>query len=303
MDKKELILGVIGLSEGNGHPYSWSALLNGYNKKHLEECDYPAIPGYLEQNNASYNGEVQGANVKYIWTQDKDISEHISKSCKIKHVVNDFKEMIDKVDAILLARDDSENHYNFAEPFLKKDIPIYIDKPIATSISSLDTIFSLRKYDWQIYTCSALRYAEELTPNYEKIGDLLCIDAEVPKSWEKYSVHVIDKIVSILKDDCGFSLDSIEEFNEFKRVRFLSESNIHLTITATSDYLYKNISIRYVGTKGTEMKLFENSYGCFKTSLEKFIKQVSTKNKLIADSQVYNVVRMIELGMTVNDST
>ena len=30
---KELKIGIIGSSDGNGHPYSWSAIFNGYNKK------------------------------------------------------------------------------------------------------------------------------------------------------------------------------------------------------------------------------------------------------------------------------
>ena len=32
-----LKLGVIGLSEGNGHPYSWSAIFNGYDSVEMEK--------------------------------------------------------------------------------------------------------------------------------------------------------------------------------------------------------------------------------------------------------------------------
>ena len=32
-----LNLGVIGLSEGNGHPYSWSAIFNGYDSVEMDE--------------------------------------------------------------------------------------------------------------------------------------------------------------------------------------------------------------------------------------------------------------------------
>ena len=42
-------LGIIGISEGNGHPYSWSAIINGYNKKKMEECKYESIPSYLKR--------------------------------------------------------------------------------------------------------------------------------------------------------------------------------------------------------------------------------------------------------------
>ena len=39
----KLKLGVIGMSEGNGHPYSWSAIFNGFDReemKGLEKFDY-----------------------------------------------------------------------------------------------------------------------------------------------------------------------------------------------------------------------------------------------------------------------
>ena len=51
---KELKIGIIGSSDGNGHPYSWSAIFNGYNKKIMEDCEFPAIPNYLN-NFVVYN--------------------------------------------------------------------------------------------------------------------------------------------------------------------------------------------------------------------------------------------------------
>ena len=42
-----LRFGIIGLNEGNGHPYSFSAIFNGYDESRLEECPYAAIRAYL----------------------------------------------------------------------------------------------------------------------------------------------------------------------------------------------------------------------------------------------------------------
>lgn len=30
INKPEISLGIIGMTPGNGHPYSWSAIFNGY---------------------------------------------------------------------------------------------------------------------------------------------------------------------------------------------------------------------------------------------------------------------------------
>lgn len=33
VERKEIRLAILGLSPGNGHPYSWSAMFNGYDKE------------------------------------------------------------------------------------------------------------------------------------------------------------------------------------------------------------------------------------------------------------------------------
>ena len=40
---KQLKLGIIGISEGNGHPYSWAAIFNAYNPEIMKTCPYPVI--------------------------------------------------------------------------------------------------------------------------------------------------------------------------------------------------------------------------------------------------------------------
>ena len=46
---KKLKLGIIGISEGNGHPYSWSAIFNGYNEEYMIQCPFESIPEYLSK--------------------------------------------------------------------------------------------------------------------------------------------------------------------------------------------------------------------------------------------------------------
>ncbi len=38
----------LGMVEGNGHPYSWRATINGgYDGQAMSECGYPVISEYL----------------------------------------------------------------------------------------------------------------------------------------------------------------------------------------------------------------------------------------------------------------
>ena len=166
-----LKLGMIGLSPGNGHPYSWGAIFNGYDVNEMSSCPFPVIPQYLSQQSFPQDA-IADATVSHIWTQDRDISNHVAKSAYIEAVVDDLEDMIEHVDGILLARDDSETHYEFAKPFLEAGLPIYIDKPLATTVAEAEKIYSLQQFEGQIFTCSALRYAPDFQWQENERDDL-----------------------------------------------------------------------------------------------------------------------------------
>ena len=67
--KKNLKLGLIGYSEGNGHPFSWSAIINGFNQKYLNSCPYPSIREYLTHEK-NLNQTILNVNVTHVWTQN-----------------------------------------------------------------------------------------------------------------------------------------------------------------------------------------------------------------------------------------
>ena len=82
-----LNFGIIGMNDGNGHPYSFSAIFNGYNEDALEECPYSAIKEYLP---VCHRNEmiIPDANVTHIWTQDKKLSESVAGISRIPNIVN-----------------------------------------------------------------------------------------------------------------------------------------------------------------------------------------------------------------------
>ena len=63
---KRLNIGILGMTEGNGHPYSWSAIFNGYNKKYMDECPFPVIKDYLYKQPENSFGIEGGKNHAYM---------------------------------------------------------------------------------------------------------------------------------------------------------------------------------------------------------------------------------------------
>ena len=153
-------IGIIGMSPGNAHPYSWSAIINGcFDENEISKVGYPAVSHYLKANRDTLG--INGALVSHVWTQDRLISESIAQTAKIEHIVNNLEEMIGHVDAVILARDDPENHVLMAKPFIDADIPIFIDKPLAITTADLDYFSTESAKGKLIMSCSSMRYANE----------------------------------------------------------------------------------------------------------------------------------------------
>jgi hypothetical protein len=297
MSASELRLGVIGLSEGNGHPYSWSAIINGYDQNVMSECPYPAIPAYLAQRRFPQD-QLRGARVTHVWTQDPATSSHIARAARIPTVVAEYEQMLGNIDALLLARDDAENHLGFAAAFLEAGIPVYLDKPAALSAARLDEIFERARSREQIFSCSALRFAAELRLTEQeatRLGPLRHVTGSVPRSWAKYAVHVIDPIVTFLEPEEPIAADPVVQ-GESVRLTVSWKNGCHGLLHATGQP-QGEVTLSYAGERECITKTFVDSFACFRSALQSFIQGIHAGRSATPYSHLRKVVALIESGM------
>jgi predicted dehydrogenase len=290
----KLKMGIIGMSEGNGHPYSWSAILNGYDPLYMKDCPFPSIPIYLNQYSFPENSNSH-ASVTHIWCQDIRLSKHISASSKIPNIVDHYRDMLHCVDAILLARDDAENHYIFSKFFLEAGIPIYIDKLIAYNQNEANKIYNLQKFENQIFTGSALAYSPDFMVKKDELelGNLIYVDACVMNRLNKYGIHIIEPTLKLIGQQGKIlSIKKISNINhDIILLRFKSGLKISFTALGTP---YSPITIRLFGTNGYQVLTHLNTFQAFENALNHFIKII--KHEALPDSKDFmiQIVKIIE---------
>jgi len=289
----------MGLSEGNGHPYSWSAIFNGYEPAAMQSCPFPAIPEYLAKRRFPEDA-IAGAYVTHVWTQDEAVSRHIAAASCIPQVVREAEAMIGEVDAVLLARDDAENHLRFGAAFLDAGLPVYIDKPFALNLASATALLARQRAEGQIFSCTALRYAREFTLSAEEradLGDILSVEATTPKSWAKYAVHVIEPALRLT----GLRFEELETVG-VKRVegatcaKFRSRTGLNLSFTATGDRP-SALALDVRGTRGRRELVFGDTFSAFRAALQVFIDTQKRPGLPIPRAETLDVVRVIEAGL------
>jgi hypothetical protein len=292
-----LRLGILGISDGNGHPYSWSAIFNGYNPEVMAECPFPVIPEYLARQQFPADAIADG-HVTHIWTQDRRRSEHIAAAARIDNVVDDFQAMIGHVDAVLLARDDAEQHYTMARPFLEAGLPIFIDKPVALNRADLDAILALEQYPGQVFSCSALRYARELhlsTADRAHLGVIQAIAAVTPKKWQTYAAHIIEPVLLALGEPGTIADLTTVRSDTCTSVSVRWSSGVITTFTALGPAATP-IQITVYGTATHKTYTFADSFAAFRSSLEAFIAGIRRRERMIPHAELALIVEIIERG-------
>lgn len=190
--------GIIGFSEGNGHPFSFSAIINGYDRDRFAEAGWPVILDYLQRQPAERFG-IDGMRVTHAWTQDRRVTEKLCASCRIEYPCSHVDEMLGEVDALIIARDDWESHLELALPFLRKGIPVFVDKPLTLDASQLASLMPFLE-SGKLMSSSGLRYAAELEPlrvGDISLGSIRLISGAVLNGPEKYGIHLIEAVAGL----------------------------------------------------------------------------------------------------------
>jgi Oxidoreductase family, NAD-binding Rossmann fold len=126
-------------------------------------------------------------------------------------IVNSIEELLPKVDVVLLETNDGRLHLEQALKVLKAGKRMFIDKPIAASLSDAITIFEAAKhYNVPVFSSSSLRF-EQVTQEIAggKLGKVLGADTYSPATIEKthpdlywYGVHGVEILFTVMGTGC-----------------------------------------------------------------------------------------------------
>ncbi len=288
-------IGIIGLSEGNGHPFSYSSIINGYSPEGLADAGWPGIYNYVRRRHASEFG-LNGWAVTHAWTQDPDSTRRLCAACHIPNAVGDYREFLGNVKAVIIARDDFEIHMEMARPFLEAGIPVFIDKPLSLDVSELR---EFRRYleSGQLMSCSGMRYARELDEpraNLESYGDIKLIRGAIVLSWEKYGVHLLDAILGLTPaGPVSVQMLSTEHASAVVRL----EDGVLLQIDALGESA-STFHVEIFGTKRTGAFDIADNFSMFRRMLWEFTTSIRSGKPAISPKRTLDIMRTLIAGRT-----
>ena len=206
LGNKKLSIGILGMTEGDAHPFSWSAMYNNYNKEEMYKWThelYPTIPDYLEKQPAETLG-IKDANIDYVCFtgyEDRKMAENCARCSNIANVVDRPEDMIGKVDAVICATDIGSEHIERCRPFIEAGLPMFIDKPLVDNEKDLKTFVKWHDEGAHFLSSSSMHYSKTMEPYYDnhyELGKLRYINSSMSKKWETYGIHAVEQIFELV---------------------------------------------------------------------------------------------------------
>jgi hypothetical protein len=299
---EQIRLGITGLTEGNFHPYSWSAIVNGYDKSLMRKrCPVQTIPDYLDKEPDSSFG-IPGVRFTHVHCDDAAHAEAVSQCSLVPNIAEAPGDMIGKVDAVVIATDIGSEHVRRARPFVEAGVPLFIDKPLCDNLEDLKIFRSWIESGKRILSSSSMRYCKEFQIYHggpREFGDLKLIGVTMAKKWETYGIHALEAVYPIL----GPGFISAQNTGSYER------NIVHLTHSRGVDVViacgkgFPCGGVRISGTAGEIYVKCHDTFSSFKTQLLAFVSWLRTGEPPLPFSETDELMRMVIAGVLSRENS
>ena len=299
-DPNNIRLAMLGCSRDNGHPYSWSAMFNGYDRNIMDrECPFAVIPQYLGSQPLS-NLTIAGAKVTHICCTGNGgfTAEQVARCCLIPNVVERATDVIGEVDAVIIATDIGAEHVARARPFVEAGMPVFVDKPLVDNAPDLQVFAGWVAAGRPIMSSSCMRYAKEFLPyrlSTHELGLLRYVSITTMKSWECYGIHALESIYPIL----GPGFLSVRNTGTAERnvVHLRHQCGADAVVAAIADMYGGFGCLQLCGTVGKVQITSADSFFAFKAQLAAFIAYLRTGIRPFPFTETIELMQLVIAGI------
>ncbi len=298
-DPGNIRLAMLGMVPGNGHPYSWSAIVNGgFDADAIIEGGYPSIIDYLRREPPENLG-VAGVRVTHVWCDDPADTVRVARAAGIENPVERPEDVIGHVDAVVIPTDIGEEHVERARPFIEAGLPLLIDKPLTVDVQGLRQFIRWHEEGKPFISCSSLRYAREyIAARREapaKVGEIRLIVRTMIKSWERYGIHALESLSPILGPGWLSAANTGTEKANIVHLRHASGADVVLAVVY--DMLGGLSNMEIYGTTGSMSVASKDTFNLFKDHLLAFIGYLRTGRPSFDFQETVELVKAVIAGI------
>lgn len=187
---------IIDSSPGNGHCFSFSAIINGLNPDELSNCPFQTILSYITAYTTPVSTLSKLFKIESVWMRRRDYAIQVSKFANIPHVASTIEESISKCDIVILTNDDPVTRNSLLLHILRLGKPVFVDKLLTRTYSQMEEIKQHLQYPRQILSSSSMQFVPEFDSVNLLDPTLLKMEIAIPNNWDLYAIHAIELFLS-----------------------------------------------------------------------------------------------------------
>ena len=297
-DPEHIRLAVMGMVDNNGHPFSWSAIINGYDPDHMARCGYPRICQYLSVQPREAFG-IAGARVTHVWCDDPADARQVAAASLIPHIVDRPEDVIGQVDAILIPTDIGHEHVDRARPFVEAGLPVFVDKPLVDRREDLRQFVAWVKQGKPIMSGSGLRYSQSfmgLRERIQNVGELRLIVMTMNHSWERYGIHAVEAVYPFLEPGGWIAVTNTGS-GQSHIAHVTHRSGVEVAVFVIDDMVGGYGHLTVYGTTGHLDAWFDDSFVAFKAQLNGYLHYLKTGHRPYPFEQTVELMRIVLAGL------
>jgi predicted dehydrogenase len=298
-DPQRIRLAMLGMVDGNGHPFSWSAIINGrYDVRAMADCGYPAIPQYLGAQPEKALG-IPGAQVTHVWCDDPADGLRVARAACIPHVVKRPEDVLGQVDAVIIATDKGWEHADRARPFVEAGLPLFVDKPLVDRCEDLRQFVAWQAQGRPIMSTSCMRYCREfaaLRGRLDEVGQLRLITVTMSKSWERYGIHALEAAYPLLEPGGWLSVANTGTA-EANIVHARHGAGVDVVLATIADLYGSFGCLGLYGTKGAINERCQDTFFAFKAQLAAFVEYLRSGRLPFPFEETVELMKIVIAGI------
>ncbi len=245
---------------------------------------------------------VKGFTVDYVWGETEECAKAAKKAGKIKTIVKTPKEMLGKVDAVIVDHRHPKFHLKAVLPFVKKGIPTFVDKPFCfKSEEGKEFLKIARKHGAPVTSFSVVPHQKSFVnfvKGLDKMGDILAGGTSGPCDLKSpwggiffYGIHQVDMVLIAF----GYNVKSVlvtKNGNGATGQIIYSDGKI-----VTMDLIKEGCTgfgISALGTQGTCQKAIKFDANTYLGGIKEFTHMFKTGVEPLSDEAMLKPVMVLE---------
>ena len=239
--------------------------------------------------------------VTHVWGETPEFARKAADAGQIPNVVAQPSDLLGQVDCVMVDHRDGGRHLAAVTPFVEAGVPVFVDKPISTSLDEARRFLALRRSRGvAVTTMSSVPHQACVAGIREKMQALgalrclhLCGPGDPDSQWGGvffYGIHQVDLMVELL----GMGAQSVAATRNGKAFTAVVSFPDNLTVTISMPGEVKGFSLTAVGAADGFHAPIVNDANMYRTTTGIFTRMFATGVEPFDDRRMLAPIAVLE---------